>query len=76
MMQKFLLNDSRGERIFLNAVEKMCEKEVLGDDENELMWNTIYWLLTQIDPALDGNAFVDEAWRFTEEYTKNLKQKK
>ena len=76
MMQKFLLNDSKGERIFLNAVEKMCEKEVPGDDENELMWNTIYWLLTQIDPALDGNAFVDEAWRFTEELTKRLAGKK
>lgn len=76
MMQKFLLNDSKNDRIFLNAVEKMCENESPGDKENELMWNTIYWLLTQIDPELDWNAFVDEAWRYTEELTKQLKKKK
>lgn len=75
MMQKFLVNDNLNDRFFLSAVEKMCENEEPGDKENELMWNTIYWLLQQLDPKVDRNAFVDEAWIYTEEITKQLSKK-
>lgn len=69
-LQTFLVNDCNGDRLFLNAVDKVCASDNPGEKENQLMWETIYWLLLKFDPNLDENVFLEESWAYAEKTAK------